>query len=112
MKLESSAFTRALAAELRAEITEQEHSLYRVAQRMLRRAKQLVPVDEGDIRDGLGLNQGRLSRRGYFVEVGVSSKEVPHALPVEFGNRGNPPQAYMRPAYEEAANDLAYNPTL
>ncbi|MBW3643116.1 MAG: hypothetical protein KY447_09405 [Actinobacteria bacterium] len=105
----SNALLRALAAELREEIREEERNLLRAARKMQARARQLVPVDDGELRDAIDLTEGRLGRKGYYVEVGVRSSTtgVDHALPVEYGKRDRPPKPFMRGAYQEAARDLS-----
>ena len=107
MTLDSNAFLKALAGELRAEIVSEERNLLAAARKMKARAKQMVPVDEGQLRDAIKLREGRLSRKGYYVEVGVDSREAPHALPVEYGTLRTPHRAFMRPAYQMAARDLS-----
>ncbi len=106
MTLDSKDFLKALAAELRAEIVDEERHLLAAAKRMQARAKQLVPVDEGQLRDAIKVKEGRLSRKGYYVEVGVDSREASHALPVEYGTHKTPPRSFMRVAVAEVGTTL------
>lgn len=86
-------------------------------QPMLERAKQLVPVDEGDLRNsltiGTRLNKGeaRAARRegksGVEVYMGTNSR---NGAPREFGSVRSPAQPFMRPAFESQKGEII--PTL
>jgi HK97 gp10 family phage protein len=77
-------------------------------------ARQLAPVDEGDLRDSIGVGtkltrrQARLHRRAVrsgeasanFAEVFVGAGGLPQATLREFGGDDHPPHPYMRPAWD------------
>lgn len=78
-------------------------------------AKNLAPVDEGALRESIGVGT-KLTRRqaklhknairsgasdASFVEVFVGAGGLPQATLREFGGDGHPPDPYMRPAWEQ-----------
>lgn len=79
------------------------------------KARQLAPVDEGHLRDSIGVGtkltrrQAQLNRKAIrsgaaeksFVEVYAGAGGLPQAALREFGGDGNPPAPYMRPAWEQ-----------
>lgn len=74
---------------------------------VVERAKQLVPVDEGRLRDSIVIGTNLTSRakradkaqpkNGIRVFAGSASR---NAVPREFGSVRSRPQPYMRPAWE------------
>ena len=70
------------------------------------RAYQLAPKDEGYLADSIDVGtkltrrQKSLHRKAADVEVFVGPND-PAAVPQEFGWEGNPPQPFMRPAWDE-----------
>lgn len=81
-------------------------------------ARQLAPDDPethgNDLRSSIAVGtklskrQARLKRRAvkageekYFAEVYAGAGPVPHAHLQEFGAKGDPPQPFMRPAWDE-----------
>ena len=63
-------------------------------------ARQLVPVDSGDLRESIAVE---LDRRTGAASVTAGNEEVDYAAFVELGTAHNPPQPYLRPAAELAA---------
>lgn len=62
-------------------------------------AKQLVPVDSGDLRDSIRVQPKPGSGKGQYA-VAAGSKEVTYAMAVEYGTVDSPAQPYLRPAYD------------
>lgn len=91
--------------------------LTRVAKKALEpvqeRAKQLVPVDEGNLRDSIVIStqiggRGKKAERkrpknGVRVYVGSISR---NAVPREFGSVRSAAQPYMRPAWDSEAGNV------
>jgi HK97 gp10 family phage protein len=75
-------------------------------------AKQLVPVDKGELRDSLKVAT-KLSRRQQqkharavaegkaSVMLYAGATSLPHAHLVEYGTANMPPQPFMRPAWDQ-----------
>lgn len=71
-------------------------------------AKALVPRDEGDLQESIGVStklskrQAKLHRKQGrdAVEVFVGAGALPQAHLVEFGSEHNQPKPYMRPAWD------------
>lgn len=59
-------------------------------------AKQLSPVDDGDLRDSIDT---RFESKGN-EHIGYVYASQPYATYVELGTRNRPPQPYMYPAYQ------------
>jgi HK97 gp10 family phage protein len=77
-------------------------------------ARRLAPVDEGDLRDSIGVST-KLSRRqrGQHQKDGPDDVEIfagagphPQAHLQEFGSEHHPPQPFMRPAWEAGKDKL------
>ena len=70
------------------------------------RARNLAPVDEGDLKDSIGVStklsrsQRRRRRKRAAVEMFVGPGSHPQAITQEFGTFFHPPQPFMRPAWE------------
>lgn len=107
-----------------------KRALLRAGQPVADRAKELVPVDSGGLRDSIKVTT-RLANKpgaGEFaaamragasrkdagaamraaagggrskVEVYIGAGQLPHAHLVEFGSVNNTPQPYLRPAWDE-----------
>lgn len=71
---------------------------FEMAEIIAERARDLVPVDTGELQDTIqAVQDGRSSQ----VQAGTS-----HALPIEFGTSKMAAQPYMRPAYEETKQEV------
>jgi len=73
------------------------------------KARSLAPVDEGDLRDSIGVGtklttrQRKLHRRAgdrSTVEVFAGAGGLPQATLREFGGDGSPAHPYLRPAWD------------
>jgi len=75
-------------------------------------AKELVPVDEGQLRDSLRvttrlskrqrrLNRKRAADEKAGVELFAGAAALPHAHLVEFGTAKTPPRPFLRPAWDQ-----------
>jgi HK97 gp10 family phage protein len=75
-----------------------------MAEEMRRR----VPVDSGDLKDGIGVStrNPRRNRRQSEVEVHAGPGRHPQAHLREFGGDGNPPEPYVRPAWDGGKIEL------
>lgn len=60
-------------------------------------ARELVPVDEGDLRDTIRVQPEPGTGKGQYT-VAAGSKDVRYPAFVEFGTVDSPAQPYMRPA--------------
>ncbi len=92
-------------------------TLRKVAEPMAAQMKALAPVDEGDLRDGIGVGT-RLTRRQRSlhrkmfkddkasVEMFVGAGGHPQAHLREFGGDGNPPQPFGRPTWDQHKGQL------
>lgn len=78
------------------------------------RARALAPVDSGDLKDSIGVGP-KLSRRQRSlhrkvdpddIEIFIGAGPHPQAHMQEFGTEHNPPQAFMRPAWDEGKDRL------
>lgn len=68
-------------------------------------AQRLVPVDTGELRDGIHVVEGAHEDGGGVVGTyGVT--DVEHALPVEFGTERAAAQPYLRPSIDAAKQAL------
>lgn len=69
------------------------------------RARNLAPVDEGDLKDSIAVStklsrsQRRKRRKKATVEMFVGPGTHPQAITQEFGTWFHPPQPFMRPAW-------------
>lgn len=69
------------------------------------RARNLAPVDEGDLKASIGVStklsrsQRRKRRKKAAVEMFVGPGGHPQAITQEFGTFFHPPQPFMRPAW-------------
>lgn len=69
------------------------------------RARNLAPVDEGELKDSIGVStklsrsQRRKRRKRATVEMFVGPGGHPQAITQEFGTFFHPPQPFMRPAW-------------
>lgn len=78
---------------------------------LAKRARQLAPKLEEHLSESIDVGT-RLTRRQRAQHRKVSDVEVfvgpndPAAVPQEFGWEGNPPQPYMRPAWDETHRDV------
>lgn len=69
---------------------------------------QRVPVDSGDLKDGIAVStrNPRRNRKQSTVEVHAGPGRHPQAHLREFGGDGNPPQPYVRPAWDQGKDAL------
>ena len=85
--------------------------------RVIEAARPLVPVDEGELRDSLGVStrlskrQQRQHRRAVAegkasVELFAGATALPHAHLVEFGTVKMQPQPFMRPAWDAEKDNV------
>lgn len=65
-------------------------------ERIEAQAKELCPVDSGELKDSINT---RYNDKSYEFE-GYVYADAPHAPYVEFGTRSRAPQPYMYPAYK------------
>lgn len=73
------------------------------------RARELAPVDDGDLRDSIGVStklskrQRKLHRKGGRddIEVFVGAGPYPQAHLQEFGTVDHPAQPFLRPAWDQ-----------
>lgn len=83
--------------------------LKKAGQPIADRARELAPVDEGDLRDSIKVgtrlsgNQRRKHRKAQKddVEMFVGAGPHPQAHLQEFGTSKFPPQPFMRPAWDQ-----------
>jgi hypothetical protein len=85
-------------------------------QPMADEAKQLAPVDEGDLRESIivSTRQGTKSQRiaalvnkaAVEVAMGPTADGYPEAVPQEFGFYDSPGSPYMRPAWDNGHRKL------
>jgi HK97 gp10 family phage protein len=68
-------------------------------------AKQKVPVDDGDLRDGIIIKEDRLSPDSVTMQVGTR-KGIGYAHLVEFGSVKMRAQPFLRPALDENAENI------
>ena len=75
-----------------------------MAEEMRRR----VPVDSGDLKEGIAVStrNPRRNRRQSEVEVYAGPGRHPQAHLREFGGDGNPPEPYVRPAWDGGKTEL------
>lgn len=75
-----------------------------MAEEMRRR----VPVDSGDLRDGITVTtrNPRRNRKRSEVEAHAGPGRHPQAHLREFGGDGNPPAPYVRPAWDNGQDAL------
>lgn len=74
-----------------------EDRLFQAGERVVARARQLVPVDTGALRESIGyVVSGDGLRRTLSIQVGM-----PYGIYQEFGTRNIPPRPYIRPALNE-----------
>mgnify|MGYP001810178928 CR=1 FL=1 len=75
-----------------------------MAEEMRRR----VPVDSGDLKDGISVStrNPRRNRRQSEVEVHAGPGRHPQAHLREFGGDGNPPEPYVRPTWDGGKAEL------
>lgn len=83
-----------------------KRALIKAARPMAEEAQRRAPVLFGDLRDSitsgrpLARRQRRLQVRFADVEVFVGAGQNPQATLQEFGSVNNPPQPFMRPAFD------------
>mgnify|MGYP003441645901 FL=1 len=77
-----------------------DDSLQRSAERIRDRARAIVPVKTGNLRDSIEVKRDATSESGYTVEVDL--EQAPYGVDVEFGNSYMEAQPFMRPAFDEA----------
>lgn len=63
-------------------------------------AQRLVPIDTGELHDGIGIIDHEDTRGSYGVT------DVDHALFVEFGTARGPEQPYLRPSIDAVTQVL------
>lgn len=102
LDLDTAAFEKSLARELRALDLRSEADLMRVGLRVQNEARKLCPVDTGRLRSSIQATPGR-DGRGPYVEVGTNVEYAPF---VEYGTRYTPMQPFMRPALMITARAL------
>ena len=74
----------------------------RTADKIVKEAKRLCPVDTGHLRDSIKRSASKRTARGYRVIVGTP---VRYAGYVEFGTRKMSAQPYLRPAFRKYGQD-------
>jgi HK97 gp10 family phage protein len=67
-------------------------------------AQRLAPVDEGDLRDGITAEPGRLQQGRAQINVGVGKNEWYGKL-VELGTEKMAAQPFLRPAFDTKAEE-------
>lgn len=111
MKFQVTGFKELDAALAELPKATERSVLRRVAKKalepMLERAKELVPVDEGNLRDSLVIGTRLTSRarradkqeprEGVRLFMGTANR---NGVPREFGSVRSPAQPYMRPAWD------------
>lgn len=75
---------------------------------MAEEMRRLAPVDSGDLKDGITVTTKRPKgqRKSSEVEVYAGPGRHPQAHLREFGGDGNPPQPYVRPAWDGGKTKL------
>lgn len=92
-------------------------TLRKVAQPMAATMKAKAPVDDGHLRDSIGVGtrltrrQAGLHRKMFkddkaSVEVFVGAGGLPQAITQEFGTFKEPPQSFARPAFDQHKGEL------
>lgn len=77
-----------------------DDSLLRSAERIRDRARAIVPVKTGNLRDSIQVKRDVTSESGFTVEVDL--QQAPYGEEIEFGTSYMEAQPYMRPAFDEA----------
>ena len=67
-----------------------------------------APVDAGDLKDSIAVStrNPRKNRKQSTVEVHAGPGRHPQAHLREFGGDGNPPEPYVRPAWDGGKDEL------
>lgn len=75
---------------------------------MAEEMRRLVPVDSGDLKDGIAVTtkNPRRNRKRSEVEAHAGPGRHPQAHLREFGGDGNPPKPYVRPAWDGGKDAL------
>lgn len=82
-------------------------TLREIAKPVLERAKQLVPVRTGKLRDSLRMSTGGPKKSGEArINILANSRKTPYWHQVEFGNVHQAAQPFLRPALVEQAPEL------
>jgi HK97 gp10 family phage protein len=77
-------------------------------------ARSLTPVDEGDLKQSIGVStkltrrQRRMRRKGARddIEMFIGAGALPQAHMQEFGTQHNAPRAFLRPAWDAGKDAL------
>lgn len=75
---------------------------------MAEEMRRLVPVDSGDLKDGITVTtkNPKRNRKLSEVEAHAGPGRHPQAHLREFGGDGNPPKPYVRPAWDAGKENL------
>jgi HK97 gp10 family phage protein len=73
-------------------------TLHQGAEDIEQRAKDLAPVDAGELRDGMNASRIAVSRDTVDFQM---ESEAPHTIHVEFGTSDQPAKPMIRPAFDE-----------
>lgn len=75
---------------------------------MAEEMRRLVPIDSGDLKDGIAVTTKRpkRSRKSSEVEAYAGPGRHPQAHLREFGGDGSPPEPYVRPAWDSGKGEL------
>lgn len=98
LELDSRSFLVGLERQAHRLANDATEELERTGDQVADRARDLAPVDTGELRDSIDARSGREGTVAY-VDVGTTD---PVGVYQEFGTSNMPPHAFMRPAVAEA----------
>lgn len=95
-------FQQGLAAALADLELRTEDDLMRLGLRTQNAARRLCPVDTGRLRASIQAVKGK-DGKGVYVDIGTN---VEYAIPVEFGTDRMDAQPFLRPALNQAVDEM------
>lgn len=102
VEMEARDFQRGLRRALEDLELRTEADLYRLGIKTQNAARRLCPVDTGRLRASIQAVRGK-DAKGPYVDVGTN---VEYAIPVEFGTDRMAAQPFLRPAMNQAVDEM------
>lgn len=91
---------RAKARALRARVAASvQPAVVQAAELIIKTQKQLVPVDDGDLRDSIHWEQDLKSENATRLLIMAGGQPAPHARIIEFGRQNAPAVPFFFPGY-------------